>query len=92
MADVVRLLWEFILDCLRSPEQLRAEIPFFASPAISQLLRPQSGFKMLSRGVMAGNVRKRRASFWRLEIDPDPRTGWLWPQSSENQSAGGFPQ
>ena len=25
MADLVRLLWHFILDCLRSPEQLRAE-------------------------------------------------------------------
>jgi hypothetical protein len=25
MADLVRLLWEFVLDCLRSPEQLRAE-------------------------------------------------------------------
>src|ERR1019366_2698602 len=25
MANLVRLLWEFILDCLRSPEQLRAQ-------------------------------------------------------------------
>ena len=25
MADVVRLLWEFVLDCLRSPEQLKAQ-------------------------------------------------------------------
>lgn len=25
MADLARLLWEFLLDCLRSPEQLRAE-------------------------------------------------------------------
>ena len=25
MVDLVRLLWEFLLDCLRSPEQLRAE-------------------------------------------------------------------
>jgi hypothetical protein len=25
MADLVRLLWDFVLDCLRSPEQLRAE-------------------------------------------------------------------
>ena|SRR5579872_4082924 len=25
MADLVRLLWHFILDCLRSPEQLKAE-------------------------------------------------------------------
>jgi hypothetical protein len=25
MAVLVRLLWEFILDCLRSPEQLRTE-------------------------------------------------------------------
>jgi hypothetical protein len=25
MVDLVRLLWEFVLDCFRSPEQLRAE-------------------------------------------------------------------
>jgi hypothetical protein len=25
MADLVRLLWEFVLDCLRSPEQLKAQ-------------------------------------------------------------------
>ena len=25
MANLARLLWEFILDCLRSPEQLRAQ-------------------------------------------------------------------